>query len=200
MSTTNCGVSVQGGEDGEIDNDYYGVLTDIVEVYYTGWPIKTLVLFKCDWFDPTLNQGKKVDSYGNVEVRASRKYKHYDPFIFAQQAKQVYFTQYPEGKKDWLAVIKTKVRSTIQTLEDSKPEKEVPYQDESITQSHVTIENDNLEGSLVDLVGEVEEAYGPFLDEVTFEWDKDIEVEDSAKEDDDDDDDDDETYSDQVIY
>lgn len=196
MSTTNCGVSVQGGEDGEIDNDYYGVLTDIVEVYYTGWPIKTLVLFKCDWFDPTLNQGKKVDSYGNVEVRASRKYKHYDPFIFAQQAKQVYFTQYPEGKKDWLAVIKTKARSTIQTLEDSKPEKEVPYQDESITQSHVTIENDNLEGSLVDLVGEVEEAYGPFLDEVTFEWDKDIEVEDSANEDDDDDDDDDETYSD----
>ena len=73
MSTTNCGVSVQGGEDGEIDSDYYGVLTDIVEVYYTGWPIKTLVLLKCDWFDPTLNQGKKVDSYGNVEVKASKE-------------------------------------------------------------------------------------------------------------------------------
>jgi len=43
--------------------------------------------------------------------------------------------------------------------------------------SHVTIANDNPEGSLVDLVGEVEEAYSPFLDEVTFEWDKDIEVE-----------------------
>jgi hypothetical protein len=113
---------------------------------------------------------------------------------FCKIQKQVYFTQNPEGKKDWLAVIKTKARSTIQTLEDSKPEKEVPYQDESITQSHVTIANDNLEGSLVDLVGEVEEAYGPFLDEVTFEWDKDIEVEveDSAEEDDDDD----ETYSD----
>jgi hypothetical protein len=79
-----------------------------------------------------LNQGKKIDSYGIVEVRASRKYKHYDPFIFAQQAKQVYFTQYPEGQNDWLAVIKTKARSTIQTLEADKPERDIPYQDESI--------------------------------------------------------------------
>jgi hypothetical protein len=177
MSTTNCGVFVQGGENETIDNDYYGVLTDIVEVSYTGWPIKRLVLFKCDWFDPTLNQGTKVDNYGTVEVKASRKYKNYDPFIFAQQAKQVYFTQYPEGQKDWLAVIKTKARSTIQTLGASKLEKDIPYQDESIKQSHATIANDNLEESLVDLVGEVEEGYAPFLDELSFEWDKDIEIE-----------------------
>lgn len=59
----------------------------------------------------------------------------------------------------------------------------------------MAIANDNLEGSLVDLGGEVEEAYSPLLDEVTFEWDKDIEVEveDSVEEEDDDDD---EIYSD----
>ncbi|WJX68072.1 hypothetical protein P8452_52481 [Trifolium repens] len=50
-------------------------------------------------------------------------------------------------------------------------------QDESIKQSHATIANDNLEESLVDLVGEVEEGYAPFLDELSFEWDKDIEIE-----------------------
>ena len=63
-----------------------------------------------------------------------------------------------------------------------------------MNQSHMEIANENLEGSLVDLVGEIEEAYGPFLNEVTFEWDKDIEVEveDSAEEDDHDD----ETYFD----
>ncbi|WJX68911.1 hypothetical protein P8452_53234 [Trifolium repens] len=54
--------------------------------------------------------------------------------------------------------------------------KEEPL-DESIKQSHATIANDNLEESLVDLVGEVEEGYAPFLDELSFEWDKDIEIE-----------------------
>jgi hypothetical protein len=64
-----------------------------------------------------------------------------------------------------------------------------------MNQSHMEIANENLEGSLVDLVGEIEEAYGPFLNELSFEWDKDIdEVEDSVDEDDDDADD--ETYSD----
>jgi len=62
-----------------------------------------------------------------------------------------------------------------------------------MNRSQVTIANHNLEGSLVDLVGEVEETYSPFLDEVTFEWDKDIEVQDNVEEEDDDDD---ETYSD----
>jgi len=59
----------KGGEDETIDSDYHGVLTDIVEVYYTRWPIKTLVLFKCDWFDPTLKQGENIDSYGINKVR-----------------------------------------------------------------------------------------------------------------------------------
>lgn len=36
MSTMNCGVYVQVGENETIDNDYYGVLTDIIEVQYTG--------------------------------------------------------------------------------------------------------------------------------------------------------------------
>ena len=59
---------------------------------------KRLVFFKCEWFDPTLNQGTKVDNnYGILEVRAFRRYKNYDPLILAQQAKQVYHTKFLEG-------------------------------------------------------------------------------------------------------
>lgn len=141
-----------------------------------------LVLFKCDWFDPTPNQGTKIDNYGIVEVKASRRYKNYDPFIFAQQAKQVYYTQYPEGQNDWFVVIKTKARGTIQTSETSKPEKDIPYQEESIMQSPVIIANDNLEESLVDVVGEVDEVFASSLNQLDFEGDEDVEVEESVEE------------------
>lgn len=146
MRSSNYGVYVQGGENEMIENDYYGILTDIVEVRTLHrMANKLLFLFKCEWFDPTPNQGTKIDKYGHVEVKASKRYKNYDPFIFSQQGKQVYFAQYPEGHNDRLVVVKTKARKSIQTLEPSNPEKDVPYQEESITQSPMIIANDNLE-------------------------------------------------------
>jgi hypothetical protein len=115
MSTTNCNVFVRGGQYKSLENNYYGVLTDIVELQYTGHPSKKVVLFQCDWFDPS-SQGTRIDNYGNVEIKKSRRYNNYDPFILAQQAEQVYFTSFPEGKQGWLGVIKTKARNTIQSL------------------------------------------------------------------------------------
>ncbi|KAJ1381979.1 hypothetical protein SESBI_44634 [Sesbania bispinosa] len=156
--------------------------------------------FKCDWFYPTPNQGTRIDNYGIVEIKASRRYKHYDPFIFVQQAKQVYYSQYPEGQNDWLVVIKTKARSTIETLETNMHEKDVSYQDESMTQIPVTIANDNLEESLVDIGGKVEEIYAPSLDEFDFEEDEDVEIVEEEEEEEEDEeeenDDNEEIYSD----
>lgn len=48
MGSSNYGLYVQGGDNETINNDYYGILTDIIEVHCTGWPTKMLVLFKCD--------------------------------------------------------------------------------------------------------------------------------------------------------
>ncbi|KAK2413382.1 hypothetical protein QL285_036100 [Trifolium repens] len=78
MSTTNHNVCVRGGQYQSLENDYYGVLTDIVELEYTGHPTKKIVLFQCDWFDPS-SQGTKIDNYGNVEIKKSRRYQNYDP-------------------------------------------------------------------------------------------------------------------------
>ena len=54
--------------------------------------------------------GSRLDKkYKIVEVRQSKGYTiAYDSFIFAQQAKQVYYTTYPEGHRGWLAVMKIK--------------------------------------------------------------------------------------------
>ena len=46
-STSNYGVCVQGFDCGQLENNFYGILHDVVELKYAGWPIKRLVLFKC---------------------------------------------------------------------------------------------------------------------------------------------------------
>ncbi|XP_055960503.1 uncharacterized protein LOC130015062 [Mercurialis annua] len=51
--TMNSGVCVKGSLYGPAESDFYGVLTDIIELEYPALPIKRMVLFKCNWFDPT---------------------------------------------------------------------------------------------------------------------------------------------------
>ena len=155
MNSSNCGVSVRG-TNGQLKYDFYGKLTDIIQLEYTGLPVMKLILFKCDWFDNTPNIGTRVNNkYGVVEVRQSRRYnKAYDPFIFAQQAEQVYFTPYPEGHHDWLAIIKTKARSRINDNILNPIETEVPYQDDETIGLH--IDSDIIDDSLVDIDGHEE--------------------------------------------
>jgi len=47
-----CGIG-----EGHIENDYYGVLEDIIEIEYVDEPIKRCGLFSYEWFDHTLNRG-----------------------------------------------------------------------------------------------------------------------------------------------
>jgi hypothetical protein len=161
MSTTNCNLCVRGGQLDSLENDYYGVLTDIVELEYTGHPTKKVVLFQCDWFDPS-SQGTKTDNYGNVEIKKSRKYQNYDPFILAQQADQVYFTSFPEGQQGWLGVIKTKARSNIQTVE-KKQQTTDAYQDDDANTLPIVVSNDDFQQCLVDVNGVAEEVPNSLL-------------------------------------
>jgi len=44
---------------------------------------KKVVLFYCDWFDPS-RRGTRVDSkYGIIDIRIDRRYMSFDPFIIA---------------------------------------------------------------------------------------------------------------------
>jgi hypothetical protein len=45
---------------------YYEQLTDIVEVEY--YDMTTYVLFKCNWVDPTIDRGFRIDDYDLVFV------------------------------------------------------------------------------------------------------------------------------------
>ncbi|XP_077252318.1 uncharacterized protein LOC143891659 [Tasmannia lanceolata] len=91
------------------DVNYYGVLTDIVEVDYYGH-LKAL-MFKCDWFDVfSPDRGLKIDDFGFTIVNMSRHIYKDEPFIFASQAEQVFYVQERPINKDWHVVIKMKPR------------------------------------------------------------------------------------------
>ncbi|KAK6784144.1 hypothetical protein RDI58_017598 [Solanum bulbocastanum] len=138
--TNNSGVYIQGNVDGTGQtNEYYGVIQEIIEVRCSGLPKKKIVLFRCERFDPS-HRGTKMDHQHNIiEVKHTRKYRSYDPFIITQNAKQVYYTSYPlrRDKTYWWVVIKSKPvgRIEIENFLD------VAYQnDVALVQQEVDVE------------------------------------------------------------
>ncbi|XP_070054450.1 uncharacterized protein [Nicotiana tomentosiformis] len=96
-STMNSGVCITDPNIG----DYYGKIQEIIQVEYHEEPLKQTVLFKCEWFDPTINVGvKKHNEYKLVDVNHRRRFKKYEPFILAMQATKVCYVSYPSKKKD----------------------------------------------------------------------------------------------------
>jgi len=63
LITFNSGVCVTGTIEGSIVYDYYGILKEVVELVYPKEPTKKCLMFRlfsCDWFDPTINHGMRV--------------------------------------------------------------------------------------------------------------------------------------------
>ena len=147
--TINSGVCVKGSQQATDQLYYYGIIKEIIQLEYTGHPMKQVVLFNCEWFDTVLNRGMKVHKdYGIVEIRHNRRYPRYDPFIVAQKVIQVYYLPYPTNIRDkqhWWVVIMTRPRRTV----DDRYKIEVAYQEDTI--SHVnSVPNDNTNENLVD--------------------------------------------------
>lgn len=119
-ATMNSGVCIKGTSYAELESDYYGILTDVIELEYSNSTLKRtrVVLFKCNWFDPTVNRGWRVHNrYGLADINFKRKFTKYEPFLLASQAEQVYFAEYPvkrRDKADWRAICKIKARNVIE--------------------------------------------------------------------------------------
>ncbi|RDX89432.1 hypothetical protein CR513_28836, partial [Mucuna pruriens] len=68
-TTYNSGVCVSGIGHDEASNDYYGVLVEILELEWPSQAPKKLVLFYCNWFDPS-NRGMRMHKqYKIVELQ-----------------------------------------------------------------------------------------------------------------------------------
>uniref|UniRef100_M1B3N4 TdcA1-ORF2 protein n=1 Tax=Solanum tuberosum TaxID=4113 RepID=M1B3N4_SOLTU len=127
----NSGVCISDSNFG----DYFGWIKKIIQVEYPEAPLKKTVLFKCEWFDPTMDVGvKRHNQYKWVDINQRRRYKKYEPFILAMQATQVCYVSYPNKKKDkddWVAVLKVKPRNVIELPDEGvekTSEQNLPFQ------------------------------------------------------------------------
>jgi hypothetical protein len=112
--TYNSGVYVKGVIEGGED-DFYGVIKHVYELFYNQ---DKVVLFYCEWFDPSHRWTKMNKITNNVDIRVGKKYNVYDPFIMAHNVRQVYYVPYPPTqprKRGWSVAIKTKPRGRIET-------------------------------------------------------------------------------------
>ncbi|XP_061358748.1 uncharacterized protein LOC133302941 [Gastrolobium bilobum] len=107
LKSQNSGILVKG--DNNTGNlDYFGVLTDIVELMYSSG--NNVILFKCDWWDvSSRGRGYKEDRYDFFLININRRLNTDEPYVLATQAQQVY---YVKDTKDlnWLVVVNTKPR------------------------------------------------------------------------------------------
>ena len=107
LKTQNSGVVVRG-DTGIVNLDYYGVLSDVVELQYMGG--NRVVLFKCNWWDVhSPSRGIDIDKYGIISVNAMRHLRTDEPFVLAYQAEQVFYVN-DNLKSDWQVILKIKPR------------------------------------------------------------------------------------------
>ena len=136
--TYNYGVCVKGvGEGDQVSEDYSGILHEIIRVEFIGEPIKKYILFNCEWFDPDVPWGLRYPKFTPYpEVNHTRRYRKFDPFIFADTATQVVYLKYPEGvpgKANWWVAIPNKHRGAL----EDKDNLELAYQQLGITTTNV---------------------------------------------------------------
>ena len=160
--TNNTGVFVKGSDDPENHlNDFYGVLTQILQLTYFSRPVEEVFLFRCNWFSNVPGSGINVHKdYNLIEIKHTSHYHMYDPFVLAKQALQVYYAPYPSLKRDkadWSAVFKTKARFTF----DGKniPDEQA-YQADLEQNNEIIITDDHTDfGPLIDESNVLVEAF-----------------------------------------
>ncbi|CAM9000805.1 unnamed protein product [Rhodiola kirilowii] len=110
-NTVNSHVYVQGTE----GTHYYGVIEEIIHMRCRTNHRLKVVLFKCRWYDPQFN--RSYPSNGIVIVNTQRPYPHYDPYILAQQAVQVYYVTFlslaGQNNQGWVAICPVKPTNAI---------------------------------------------------------------------------------------
>ena len=65
------------------ENDFYGIVKEIIQLEYLRQNSKKLVLFSYGWFNPIINHGIQVHpQYGIVKIKHFKRHGKYDHFIF----------------------------------------------------------------------------------------------------------------------
>ncbi|KAK4438800.1 hypothetical protein Salat_0214600 [Sesamum alatum] len=126
--TQNSGVVVKVEEESGFQN-YYGVLTNIIQLDYLG--NHQVVLFKCDWYGGKLVQ---IDKYNCTSINVSKPWKTNEPYVLASQAQQVFYVDDIKLGNNWKVAIEFQARSSWNVLEN-KDDDECPVSIEADLQN-----------------------------------------------------------------
>ncbi|KAL9680350.1 hypothetical protein QQ045_018228 [Rhodiola kirilowii] len=117
---------------------YYGVIEEILHMRCRTHHRLRVVVFKCRWYDPHFV--KAYPANGIVIVNTRRPYMHYDPYILAQQAVQVYYVTFPalggQNNQGWVAVCPVKPTNAINMGVAT-----VPFQDDGQLEAEMPVIN-----------------------------------------------------------
>lgn len=148
--TQNSGILTDGTHNGE-SIDFYGCLKNIIELKYFSESSdhRTVVLFRCDWFD---THGKKFKTKDDGIFRSinhgSLWYKD-DPFILATMAAKVFYLEDNKYRDKWRVVQKFAHRHLWNVDEIDKDD--IPnavllsYQDDECVVVQVALNEGNVE-------------------------------------------------------
>lgn len=139
-STNNSGVCIKGSIYGEDELDYYGRLLEVMVVEYPGLHDKKVVLFKCEWFDPSPLGTLVHPNFKLVSINHTRRYTKYEPFVLATQACQVFYCPYPSKKanrKDYWEACKIKARPLVEVGVSSTLSQ--PFQEDALHEPHTPV-------------------------------------------------------------
>ena len=84
-TTQNSGIFVSGTE----EFNYYGILEEIVKLTFSG--AYSVTLFKCKWFNTDPRRKKVIIENNITSINTSGEWYKDDPYILANQAKQVFY-------------------------------------------------------------------------------------------------------------
>ena len=106
LRTQNSGVMAKGTDFGV--EWLYGILVAVVELHYGDGMV--VHLFKCRWFNSTVQGSTKID-HGMISVNTNCNYYEDDPFIPAIHALQIFYIDNPKAGDGWKFVNKMSHRN-----------------------------------------------------------------------------------------
>ncbi|KAL0293990.1 UNVERIFIED_CONTAM: hypothetical protein Sangu_3227000 [Sesamum angustifolium] len=129
-STMKCGICVKSSSYTDEENDFYGIIEEIVQLTYPLIPKLHIVLFKCRWVDPI--RGMKVHPrYHLIDVNFKKLYRKMI-HLYLHNKQYKYILEYPSMKRDkadWMAICKIKAQRVV---DESKWIETLAYQSEEV--------------------------------------------------------------------
>ena len=148
LSSQNSGVMTMASiGDNEHEMEYYGVLTEVLELRYMAndHGDRSVFLFRCNWFDLASRISKMKDDGFFLSVNTAVLWCKNAPFILASQAKTCFYLDDTEFGEPWKVVQLFRDRNVYDVPELDAEGNSNAYQEDSFSEDFIVHQAENNE-------------------------------------------------------